>query len=139
MCVIVASYLSIPFPLLTVEKRRAHAIALLVQEKNKQKGCATMTHFYTYIATRLPLIDVPDPKPTYPPGVQAMIKTISGWIAGLGYGVALLAVLILGIGFMFFSLDEGPKSRMIKPLLYIAGGAVIIGSAGAIVRLLFGI
>lgn len=86
----------------------------------------------------LPLIELPEPHPTLPPGLAGPLQTIVNWTSGVGYGVAVLIVIGLGIMFLTGALEDGRNARLVRNLIWIIAGCVLISSAALIVRALLG-
>lgn len=79
----------------------------------------------------------PDGDPTAPPGELAnAFSTIIGVAKWIGLGVAVLAMVVLGI--MLITSRSGDGQRHVGRLAYIIGGVFIVVSAATILAFLTG-
>lgn len=85
------------------------------------------------VLTRLMI--VPLVSPSLPDGVGSRLNTLTSWVMGIGYGVAVIAVIIAGI-IMMFRNDRGQGSDAVGRLGFVAAGAILIGVAGTVVKAL---
>lgn len=79
----------------------------------------------------------PDGDPTPPPGELAgAFSTIIGVAKWIGLGVAVIAMVVLGI--MLMTSRSGDGQRHVGRLAYIIGGVFIVVSAATILAFLTG-
>ncbi len=88
---------------------------------------ATITHTLDLV-----LAQVPNPgKGTKPPGSEGLVKILS-WAAWVAFAVCVLGVIVSG-AMMAISSRRGEGGEHMSRLGYVLGGAIIIGSASALV------
>ena len=96
---------------------------------------ATVLNTVAELATILPA-DIPNPAPVQPPGTEGFI-TIMGWVKWIGFGLAGIAVILVGIQ-MFFNSRRGEGGEHAGKLGWVLGGIILIGAAAGIVSSLMG-
>lgn len=84
-------------------------------------------------ATSLPAKATPLPQ-----GVQNGIDTIKLWVQVVGGGLAVISLMILGIGLWFASKHEGGEAFMRKAGWWLVG-ALVFGLAGVIAPIFLGV
>jgi len=76
--------------------------------------------------------DVPDPKPVAPPGVQGKVDQLLGFLLYFGLAAVVAGFIIAGIAMVLgHGGGRGGREGMDK-LWYVAGGALVIGSASSL-------
>jgi formate-dependent nitrite reductase membrane component NrfD len=95
---------------------------------------ATLTHVFDIAAAGATTTasGIPDPgRGTAPPGSDGIL-TIIKWAAWIAFGVCVLGVIIAG-AMMAISSRRGEGGEHMSRLGWVCGGAIIIGSASALV------
>jgi Spy/CpxP family protein refolding chaperone len=76
--------------------------------------------------------DVPNPKPVAPPGVQGKVDQLLGFLMYFGLAAVVGGFILAGIA-MAIGKEHGRGGREgMDKLWYVAGGAVVIGSASSL-------
>lgn len=88
------------------------------------KGMISMKTLYT-----LPMI--PTPTPTAPPGVGELLTKLLGWLMYGGMAAVVAGFIVGGITLSIEN-RNGQASENMKRIMYVAIGAIIIGSASAL-------
>ncbi len=83
------------------------------------------------------LAAVPNPSPVAPPGVGEKVLQLLGWLKWGGL-VAVVAGFIVVGAVMIFENRGGQGGESAKRVMYVAIGAIIIGSAASLAAFLTG-
>ena len=69
-----------------------------------------------------------NPKPTAPPGVEAMVEKVIGWLMWVGWAAVIVGFVVAGI-MLGISNDRGSGNENVKKVGFVIIGAIIIASA----------
>ncbi len=87
------------------------------------------------------IMPMPDPSPQAPPGVEALVNQVLGYLMWAGGIVCFVSVATMGIVFMLNatgSINNGAK-EIITAVGWVALGAGILAAASAIATALTGV
>lgn len=69
-----------------------------------------------------------NPTPTAPPGVEAMVEKVIGWLMWAGWAAVIVGFIVAGI-MLVISNDRGMGNENVKKVGLVIVGAIIIASA----------
>lgn len=69
-----------------------------------------------------------NPTPTAPPGVEAMVEKVIGWLMWAGWAAVIVGFIVAGI-MLVISNDRGMGNENVKKVGLVIIGAIIIASA----------
>ncbi len=88
------------------------------------------------ILTSIPL-DIPNPDPAPPPGVEGPVGVLLGWLKWGGLAVAVAGIMVIGAK-LAINQRRGEAAGELGQLGFVAIGVIILGAAASIVGFLSG-
>ena len=86
------------------------------------------------LSSRL-VAEIPSPTgSSAPPGVGTKLNTILAWSAYIAFGMCVLGMIASG-GLMAIAHRRGQSGEHIAGIGYALGGSVVIGAAGALIKI----
>lgn len=69
-----------------------------------------------------------NPTPTAPPGVEAMVEKVIGWLMWAGWAAVIVGFIIAGI-MLVIANDRGQGNENVKKIGLVIIGAIVISCA----------